>query len=387
MHWRLCAIGVLALLVSCGEQAPHTAEATTTAKATGATADSDSVALPRNSPKLTRLKVEAVANAMVPSEEVKSAGKIEANPNRISQVMLPVAGRIVSVSAKIGEFVREGQVLLTFESPDIDAAISTEQQAEAAVTQARAGEAKAKADLDRVRDLFEHEAVAQKEVLNAESVMIQAKAVVEQAMSVVSQSKRRLEILGIQPGQYGQRVAVKAPIAGKVLEMTVVPGEFRNDTSNPLMKIADLSTVWVSADVPETSIRLIKVGERVDVDLTAYPGEVFHARVTQIADVVDPQTRTIKVRAELNNQHGRLRPEMFGRISHTEAMLSKPVVPAGAVVQEEGQTYVWTTADGNNFRRVPVHISDRVGDTIPITQGLTAGTRVVTDGVMLLRSN
>ncbi|MCC6590713.1 MAG: efflux RND transporter periplasmic adaptor subunit [Bryobacterales bacterium] len=373
------------VLVACGEKAPKTAEATS-AKPSPA-ADPNVVALPKDSPKLTRLKVEEVKNLMVPTEEVRSPGKIEANPNRISQVMLPVAGRIVTVAAKIGELVKQGQVLLTYESPDIDAAISAEQQAEAAVTQAKAVEAKAKADLDRVRDLFEHQAVAQKEVLNAEAVMIQAKAAVEQSLSVVSQTKRRLEILGIQPGQYGQRVAVKSPISGKVLEMTVVPGEFRNDTSNPLMKIADLSTVWVSADVPETSIRLITVGERLDVELSAYPGEIFHARVTQIADVVDPQTRTIKVRAELNNLHGRLRPEMFGRMSHTEAMISKPVVPAGAVVQEDGQTYVWTTADGNNFRRVPVQIADRFGDSIPISHGIAAGARVVTDGVMLLRSN
>ena len=84
-----------------------------------------------------------------------------------------------------------------------------------------------------------------------------------------------------------------------MLDLSVVPGEFRNDTNAPLMTIADLSTVWVTSQVPESYIRFVQVGERVEVSLVAYPGEVFDGRVARVADVVDPQTRTIKVHAEL----------------------------------------------------------------------------------------
>src|SRR5262245_64322214 len=113
--------------------------------------------------------------------------------------------------------------------------------------------------------------------------------------------------------------------------MSVANGEYRNDTAAPVITIADLSTVWISADVPESSIRLVQVGSRVDVSFAAYPGEVFRARVARIADTVDPQTRTVKVRAEMDNRQGRFRPEMFGSVRSTSGMRILPVVPAGAV--------------------------------------------------------
>ena len=99
------------------------------------------------------------------------------------------------------------------------------------------------------------------------------------------------------------------------------------------MTIADLSTVWVSSQVPETYIRFIQLGERVEIRLVAYPDETFEGRVLQIADTVDPQTRTVKVHAEMDNPQGRFRPEMFGSIHHIESMARMPVVPAGAVIE------------------------------------------------------
>jgi cobalt-zinc-cadmium efflux system membrane fusion protein len=179
---------------------------------------------------------------------------------------------------------------------------------------------------------------------------------------------------------------VNAPISGKVLEMTVVPGEYRNDTNASLITIADLSTVWVSSDVPESQIRFIENGERIDVNLTAYPGDTFHGRVTRIADTVDPQTRTIKVHAEMDNGHGRLRPEMFCTIRHTEAVRKLPVAPAAAVVQEGGKTVVWVERGPGHFQPVEVKADGRVDNRIAIVAGLRAGDRVVVDGAMLLRA-
>src|SRR6266403_1903802 len=132
-------------------------------------------------------------------------------------------------------------------------------------------------------------------------------------------------MFGLQAGKFGPSNQVRAPLSGKVLELNVAAGEYRNDTNAQLMTIANLSTVWVSADVPESSIRLVQAGERVDITLAAYPNELFRGRVTRIADTVDPQTRTVKVRAELDNPHGRFRPEMFGSIRHTEAIRIRPV--------------------------------------------------------------
>jgi cobalt-zinc-cadmium efflux system membrane fusion protein len=377
--------GMILLLSGCNVAREE--QATTVAAATTAPQNPDEVTLPVGSPKLARIHVEKISSGQVPMDEVTAPGRVLVNPNRVSHIVLPVAGRIATVSARIGDLVQQGQVLVTVEGPDVDAAVSAYQQALAQLTQAKSAMAKAQADRDRSADLFEHQAIAKKELLNDEATLTQAQATVEQAEAGIQQGKRRLEILGLQPGQYGQKVAVRAPISGKVMELTVVPGEYRNDTNASLMTVADLSTVWVTAAVPETSIRLIDVGERVKVEFNAYPGEMFLARVMQIADVVDPATRTIEVRAELENPKGRFRPEMYGQIRHTEGVTVKPVVPAAAVVQEDGRNIVWLQTSPGVFRRTPVDIGPRVGNLQAIDKGVQAGDQLVTDGVMLLKAN
>ncbi len=259
-------------------------------------------------------------------------------------------------------------------------------QGQATITQAKANLNKAQADYDRSNDLFEHNAVAKKDVLTAENALAQAKSALDQAQTALEQADRKLRLLGLKPGTFGQKVTVTAPTSGKVLEMSVAAGEYRNDTNAPVMTIADLSTVWVSSDVPESAIRLIQPGERIDVELAAYPGETFHGKVTRIADVVDPQTRTIKVRAEMDNAHGKLRPEMYGTIRHTDSMKTRPVVPAGAVLQGDGKTTVWVETAPGRFQPVNVKVGERTGDMLPVLSGLTAGTRIVADGAMLLRA-
>jgi cobalt-zinc-cadmium efflux system membrane fusion protein len=340
-----------------------------------------------DSQQLTRIRVAKVETAMVAIGSVSAPAKIEANANRLSHVVLPLAGRVTDVSVRIGDFVRQGQALLTVESPDADAATSTHLQSQSSVTTAKSALAKAQTDLDRQRDLYEHGAVPQKEVLNAQAVLIQAQAAVEQAETATEQARRRLLILGLSPGRFGQRVTVTAPISGKVLEMSIVNGEFRNDLSAPLMTIADLSSVWVTSDVPETSIRLVRSGEAIRVELDAYPGEKLTGRVTQISDTVDPQSRTIKVRAELPNLDGRLKPEMFGRMQLTEATQSRPVVPTAAVTAQDGRTFVWRHVSPGVFEKTAVTTGPQMGDRVAILSGIQATDSVVVDGVMLLRAD
>jgi cobalt-zinc-cadmium efflux system membrane fusion protein len=382
---RLCLLSiVLAAItfVGCGDKRGDPVAAKTPIAKT----NPDEVVLPSNSPKLREIKVETVATADAPSDEVGSPGKVEVNPNRVAHVLLPLQGRIAKVYVKIGDAVRQGQTLLELESPDADLAMSTYLQAGAALTQAKSVAAKSQADVDRTRDLFENNAVAKKDLLNAEAMSTQAKAAVEQAEAALQQTLRRLEILGLKPGAFGQHVEVKAPVSGKVLEMTIVPGEYRNDTSSPVLTIADLSTVWVTSDVPESSIRMVRKGERVDIELAAYPGEVFRGRVAQIADTVDPQTRTIKVRAEIQNLDGRLRPEMFARIRLISGTQVRPVIPVAAVLQGESGTYVVREVEPGRFRQTPVTLGVRLGEKVAVSQGLKSGDHVVTDGVLLVRN-
>jgi cobalt-zinc-cadmium efflux system membrane fusion protein len=223
--------------------------------------------------------------------------------------------------------------------------------------------------------------------LNGQAIVTQAQAAVEQAQAGLEQNKRRLQILGITAGNYGQRLTVRAPIAGKVLEMSILSGEYRNDLSAPVMTIADLSAVWITSDVPETSIRLVKPGEPVRIELSAYPGETFRGRVTLIGDMVDSDSRTVKVRAEMPNPGGRLKPEMFGNIQLSSATEMRPTVPSAAILSTEGRTFVWRETAKGTFEKVTVTTGIQLGDRVAILSGLEAGDHVVIDGVMLLAAN
>lgn len=382
--WLPVLIGIC-LLWGCNRDKAQTVEAISS-RQTGVKSQPGQVILPPDSPQLKRIRVEPVQLAEVPLDEVVAPGKIEINPNRLSRVLMPVPGRVRQVLVRLGDAVKGGVSLLKVESPEVGSATSAYRQAEAAVSRAQAALVKNEADLSRLRDLFENRAVAKKEVVNAESLVAQAKADVQQAQASKSEAQRRLEILGLKPGEFGQEVIVRAPITGKVLEINVAPGEYRNDTSSTLMTIADLGTVWVVADIPESSIRLVTLGERIDIELLAYPGETFKARVTQIADVVDAQTRTVRVRAEMSNPRGRFRPEMFGRIRHLENFKQVPVVPVGAVIQGDGHSLVYREKSPGAFEPVDVEAANRYGDLIPILKGLKNGDRVVIDGAMLLKT-
>ena len=244
---------------------------------------------------------------------------------------------------------------------------------------------KAASDLDRIQDLFKGDAIAKKELVAAEIAVTQAKTSQKQSQNAFEQAKVRLEQLGLKPGVFRQKLAVRAPLSGKITDLTAVAGEFRNDLNVAVLTIADLSTVWISADVPESAIRLVQVGERFDVTLAAFPLEVLHSRVARIADSVDPQTRAIKVWAELSNPSGRFRPEMFGEVRHIESLHRVPAVPATAVVQTQQRSIVYRELAKGKFELTEVELGKRSGNLIPIVRGINPGDRVVVAGAMLLR--
>ena len=372
--------GALACSLACSGRAATRVESPEPASPAPGT-----VIIPAGSPMLTQIRREAVQVANLPSNEVISPGKVETNPNRVSKVVLPVAGRVAAVLVKTGDAVAKDQPLLTIDGPDADSAMSVYLSSRAGVTQAQAALAKAQADFDRVSDLFEHNAVAKKEVMAADSALVQAMTGLEQALAVREQSIRRLAVLGLRPDDLKPQVVVRSPLAGKVLDLNVVAGEYRNDTSAAVMTIADLRTVWVSSQVPESDIRFVQAGEPVEITLVAYPGESFRGRVSRIADTVDPQTRTVKVHAEIDNHDGRLRPEMYGSIHHVESTVETPVVPIGAVVQSDNHSVVFVETAPGRFEQRDVTLGKRAGDVVRVTYGVKPGDLVATDGVMLLK--
>ena len=343
------------------------------------------VELAPDAPQLSKIKVEAVQVEMVETDEVTAPGNIEANPNRISHLSVPVAGRISAVQVKLGDVVAEGQALFSIESAEIETAELAHRQAQNALAQARANEVKAQADLDRLNDLFAHEAVAQKEVIAAQNSLTLVRLAAQEAEGARLQTLRRLELLGLKPGDFGQKMVVRSPLSGKILSMNLVAGEYRNDLAAPVLTVADLRTVWASSNVPESYIRHCRIGGRVLIELVAFPGEQFVGRVSHIADTVDPETRTVKVRAELNNAAGRFRPEMYGRIRYGDVMEKLPLLPDTAILQHEGQPVVYVEERPGHFVRRQVTAGSRAGSRIVIRDGLKAGERVVTAGAIHMK--
>jgi cobalt-zinc-cadmium efflux system membrane fusion protein len=349
------------------------------------------VNVPPDSAQLKQIQVQPVQLGEIPTDELVAPGRVSMNPNRVSRVLPQVPGRVVKVMARLGDSVEQGQPLVELESPDADAAVSTYRQAQAAESQARAALTKAEADLARAKDLYEVRAVAEKDVLNAQHDFAQATGGLETAEAVRQQAWRKLELLGLTPNNFHQPIFVRAPLSGKVLEVNVAPGEYRaaisfhTDTTAPLMIIADLSTVWVSSDVPEAFIRLIHMSEPVSISLVSFPDEVFVGKVTRIGDVLDPQTRTLKVHVELPNPQGRFRPEMFGSIRHSGPKQKMPIVPTAAVVQEYGRNTVFLERASGQYERRQITVGPPVRDLLPVLSGLQAGDRIVVDGAMLLK--
>jgi cobalt-zinc-cadmium efflux system membrane fusion protein len=286
---------------------------------------------------------------------------------------------------KLGDSVKKGQPLVMIESSAASEAESAFTQAEASVRQAEVTASKADADLARLSDLFSHNAVAQKEVLSAKTALALATSGVEQAKSAREQARRRLDLLGLTPGRSDQAVTVAAPLAGKVLEVSVVEGEFRTETSTPLITIADLSRVWATSEVPESKIRYCKLGGQADLELIAYPGESFRGRVTRIADTVNGETRTIKVSTELDNGAGRLRPEMFGSLRYADGVVPTPWIPTAAVVRVAEKDCVFVERNKGHFQATPVDVGKPYNGGFAIVQGVRPGDKIVTQGSVYLK--
>ena len=356
-----------------------------------ATPGTQTVIVPPDSPQAKQLRIEPVRSQAIPADEVSAPARVMINPNRISRVLPPVQGRVVSVTVRLADSVAEGQPLVTMDSPDADTAISNYLQADSALRQSRAAVTKTQADVQRAKNLLPFQGISEKDAQSAENDFATAQSSLETAQATREQALRKLTLLGLKPTDFQQGFVVRAPIAGVITDLNVTPGDYRaavaspGDVATPMMSIADLSTVWVACDVPEPSIRLVHVGDTVDINLVAYPGATFTGRVARVASSLDPQTRTLKVHVDLPNPERKLVPEMFGTMRHPGPARMIPAVPSGAIVQEYGRSEVFVELRPGEFERRLVTTGVRSRDNVAITSGLQVNDRVVVDGAILLK--
>ncbi|HYF06203.1 MAG TPA: efflux RND transporter periplasmic adaptor subunit, partial [Acetobacteraceae bacterium] len=247
----------------------------------------------------------------------------------------------------------------------------------------------------RQRDLFEARAASRRDWEQAQADAQNAAADLRVAETGLAAARDRLRILGRTPEQVAQieasrRVeavaAVTAPIAGVIVQRRVGPGQWlTTGGSDPAFTIADLSTVWLMAAVRELDAPLMRVGQRVEVAVNALPDRTFSAVITHVGAAIDPQTRRLPVRAEVEDPDGLLKPEMFARfriVLGNDA--TAPAVPNGAVIHRGAETGVWVALEGERFAYRRIALGRRAGELWEVTEGLRPGERVVTGGALFI---
>lgn len=332
----------------------------------------DTLVIPQKSPLRTKLVFGTATNEQF-EIRLPVPAVVEPDPSRFAKVYPPLAGRVAKLHITLGENVTNGQLLVTMESPDFMAAQND-------LIKAKSALAVAERALKRQKDLLEHKIAAEKDVEQAESDFAQAKGEYDRAT-------RRLNSFGLKITEesLGQPLQVFSPIAGRVVDLSSAIGEFRNDPNSPLMTVADLSDVWLTASVQEKDIAQIRPGQEVEAVFAAYPTEMFHGKVRSIGDLLDPDTRAIKVRVIIQNPEGRLRPGMFASVTFIGFTERSVVVPASSIVQIGESTFIFEQIRPWVLQSREIVIGPQQGDRIVIKRGIAPGTSVLIKGGVLLQ--
>jgi membrane fusion protein, heavy metal efflux system len=333
--------------------------------------EGEKIIVPEGSPIRGKLLVDPVGEREIQRKLVLPA-VVEADPARTVKVLPPVTGRVTNLMVQLGERVTQGQELAVIDSGDLAQAYADIEKAKSVVTLTRKV-------LDRQQGLEKAGGAAIKDREQAQSDYIQAVAELERAQS-------RLRAIGAPADQKEEArlLTLKAPVAGSVIDLLVGRGAFLNDPTAAMMTIANLGTVWVTANVPENDTALVTKGQDVEVVLPAYPGEVFAGKVLFVSDILDPDTRRTKVRIAFANPDVRLKPNMFAKATFLAPRRMVPVVPTQALVLKNETDQVFVEVAPWTYEARAVEVDFQQGDHAVIERGLKPGERVVVKGGVLL---
>ena len=348
-------------------------------------------AAPRNdtksdTPNVVRLTPAAAQSAGIVVEPVKASiltgtsrftGAVEPNQQQLQQVSALTSGRIEQVFAKLGDFVRAGSVVATVSSPEVA-------QIHGKLLEAEARLNLAEANLRRTKRLAELGAAAGKD-LNA------ALAEADTARYDLNHLRDELRILGAPDDEKRRHdiaaVRLIAPISGVITERLVNPGS-GVEAGKPLLTIANLSTVWVIANVPESQVSQLRIGASADVRAASLGTEVLRGTVSYIDPVLNEATRTARVRIDVQNPGGRLKVGTFVDVAIANAAVGQQalVVPDDAVQRMRDGEVVFVQSSDNSFTPRRITLGDRIDGHRVVLAGLTAGERIVTKGGFAVKS-
>ncbi|HXT63221.1 MAG TPA: efflux RND transporter periplasmic adaptor subunit [Pyrinomonadaceae bacterium] len=389
-HYRNFAIGLLAVTAICSGCKRSNPTSVTANVQTAQTSAADKT-----------IETEIVATAPF-AGMVAATGKVLVPEDRTAVIGPVNQGRIVKLYAGQGTRVRRGQRLAELESADIDQAeadyLKASADAENAKRSAAAEIKLAQQTYDRTKALYEKTVVPGKNMQSAEHDLEVAKANAENSLAstrvALTAARRHLLILGMtdsaidalgkKPG-LAATFALNSPIDGVVVERNATIGATVG-TDASVFKIIDISRVWIDANVFEKDLQRVRVGQSVKVTTTAFPGTTFAGRVIFVNSVVDPDSRTVKVRTEVPNPDSRLKPDMFANVEIITDVASNAIsVPQSAVLEDGGKSFVFVfVPEDKTYKKLQVQTGIKTGDRVEIVDGLKAGDRVVIKGNYLL---
>lgn len=327
--------------------------------------------------------------------QTSAIGQIGYNEDASTIVLTPFSGRVTRLIAKLGDQVKQGDPLLEIDSPE-----QFVQQNDFIAAQAAKRKASSQYNLaqileSRVRGLHEGKAAPSKDLQQAEAQLAAAESDLRSADTAFEAARVRLRILGRseaeilkleQTGVLSRVTTIPAPIGGTVVARKVGPGQYvKADSGEALYTIADLSTMWLKAQIFEQDIAQVRVGQEIEARVSAVPNKVFRARIDAINSASDQTTRRVVVRSEIPNTDGLLRAEMFAMFKiNVDDGVASPAVPTNAVIREGDVATVWVEAEPRLFKRRVVDIGIQQDGLTQIRRGLDVGEQVVTHGAIFV---
>jgi len=357
------------------------AEAAKPAEGKEAGAQGAQASVDLNDTQVKTIRFAPVGARTFPRQRI-AVGNIDFNEDLAVQVYSPYAGRIIQAFAQLGDEIEKGKALFTIDSPDLV-------QAESTLIAAAGVYELTSAALTRAKGLFETQGIAEKDLQQAISDQQSAEGALKaarDAVRVFGKSEAQIDEI-VAKRKIDPALVVPCPISGRVTARNAQPGLFVQPGSPPApYAVADLSTMWMLADVTESDIPMFRLGQSVRVKVLAFPDRDFEGKVTNIGATVDPTTRTVVVRSEIRDPKHELRPGMFATyVINVQAPVKGLAVPLAGIVREgDGTMTAWVTMDGHHFTRRIVKVGLQEGGFDQILEGLQPGEQVVTDGAVFL---
>ncbi len=325
---------------------------------------------------------------------ISATGQLQINEDASWMVGAITDGKIISMPARVGDLVSEGQVLAVLHSHEVHDARATYRQALAQLAREKVLSEQARTVRDRTRRLFELRAASREQLDAAEAMYLSTTNAVATAQADVDKAKFHLTDfleVPVEPGgdDHGspmEGLRIKSPAAGTVMERKATVGTVVS-VGDPVFTIADLDSLWLIAAVNEADLSRVRPGRRVAVVVRAFPGRTFSGRVLRLGERLDPQTRTLQVRVLVPNPQGLLKPDMFATAEfETDENPRALHIPEAAVQEADGKPIVFVRQDSQSFSPRRVTLGARTQGQIEIRSGLRAGDQVVVNGSYLLKT-